>query len=191
MWISIALLIVIILILAWIYYSGGGTPRTRKLTKKIQELEEENENLQETNETLRAGLDSTSERFSRSVSKVNDLVEELVRVREAFNGSKKAKEMLETKYGEEIGRNLIKKILSSEETITSPLKRGIAHEIFVGDIGREILEGLRRGRGLNNIIADAGVPLQVGKRRVRLLEETGYINSQLNLTDWGSEALEL
>ncbi len=191
MWLSIALLVVIILLLVWIYYSGGGTPRTRELTQKIQELEEENESLRETNETLRGGLDSTAEKFSHSVSKVNDLVEELVRVRDALNGSKKAKEMLKEDYGEEAGRNLVKKILSSEETINSPLKRRIAHEIFVGDIGREILKGLRGGRSLNNIVADAGVPLKIGKSRLRLLEETGYVNSKLNLTDWGAEALEL
>lgn len=164
---------------------------TLRLTKKIRRLKEENENLRQTNETLRSGLDSTSKKFSRPVSKVNNLVEELVRVREAVDGSKTAKNIIESRYDGEISPSLVQEILTSEETISSPLKRRIAHEIFVGDTGRDILKGLRDGRSLNDAIVDAGVPIQVGKRRVSLLKEIGYLNSRLNLTDWGSEALEL
>lgn len=164
---------------------------TLKLTKKIRGLKEENENLRQTNETLRFGLDSTTEKFSSPISKASSLVEELIRVRDAVDGSKTANDILESRYDEEIGPSLIQEILTSEETISSPLKRRIAHEIFVGDTGRDILKGLRDGRSLNDAIVDAGVPIQVGKRRVSLLKEIGYLNSRLNLTDWGSEALEL
>lgn len=183
---------VIVLLLLWIYYSGGGTPRTRKLTARVKELESENEALKETNRALRSGLSSTDEGVSRPVAKMNRLAEKLVRVKDAMRGSRSANKLLEQEFDfEEIGPSLIQDILSTEEGISVRLKRRLAHGIFVGDIGREIMFKLDEGVGLNDAIVKAGVPLRVGKERVRILKEIGYLNNRLNLTDWGIEALEL
>lgn len=187
-----AILIAVIgLLVFWIYYSGGGTLRTRKLTNQIKKLKKENQFLKETNETLRSNLGPTSGRFTRPVARAAQLAEELVKVKEALRGSKSAEESLKRGYNQEISKELVQEILASEENIGSPLKRRLAHEILVGSIGRDILSGLRDGKSLEESIMDAGVPLSVGRERTRLLKETGYLNNKLNLTDWGSEVLEL
>ncbi len=188
---SMALLAIVILLLIWIYYSGGGTLRTKELTERIQKLKEEKQDLKETNEVLRSSLDSSGKGVSQPVSKATQLVEELVSVREALKDSESAKRSIEEKYEGEIGPDLVKEILSSKKAVSTPLKRRLAHEILVGSIGRDILKGLDKGEGLEEATADAGVPLKVGRERARLLKKTGYLDNKLNLTDWGSEAIEL
>lgn len=185
------MLVVIVLLILWIYYSGGGTLRTRKLKKRIEELKGKNKALKETNEALRSGLSSSSERYARPVNRISQLIEELVRVKEYIMGSKTAKKLLEDKYGDETGQELVRKILSSVKNVSSPLKRRLAHEILVGDIGRDILKSLEEGKSVSDASAEAGVPVRVGKERIRLLKETGYLDSRLNLTDWGGEVLEV
>lgn len=191
MWISLILLIVIALLILWIYYSGGGTLRTKELKDEIEELKEEKQALKETNKALRSGLSSASEKLSRPVGKAIGLVQKLVRVKEALRGSKSAEEAIKDKHDKEIGPSLVQNILSEESGISSPLKRRLAHEVLVGDIGRDLLQGLDEGKSLSDAAADAGVSLRVGRKRVRVLKETGYLDNRLNLTDWGAEVLEL
>ncbi|KXA90208.1 hypothetical protein AKJ57_04360 [candidate division MSBL1 archaeon SCGC-AAA259A05] len=191
MLIKAILIVVIGLLIFWIYYSGGGTFRTRKLTNRIEKLKKENQSLRETNATLRSNLGSTSGRFTRPVARAAQLAEELVKVKEALRGSRSAKQSLEKEYNKEIDQQLVQEILASEENIGAPFKRRLAHEIFVGCVGRDILKGLREGKSLEDSIVDSGVPLKIGKERTRLLKETGYLDNKLNLTDWGSEVLEL
>ncbi|KXA93465.1 hypothetical protein AKJ64_00490 [candidate division MSBL1 archaeon SCGC-AAA259E17] len=191
MLIEAILIAVIALLVFWIYYSGGGTFRTRKLTSQIERLKEENQFLRDTNETLRSNLGPTSGRFTRPVARAARLAEELVKVKEALRGSESAKSSLEKEYGQEVSQELVQEILASEKNIGSPLKRRLAHEILVGSIGRDILKGLNDGKSLEDSIVDSGVPLRIGRERTRLLKETGYLDNKLNLTDWGSEVLEL
>lgn len=191
LWIEIILGLIIVLLLLWIYYSGGGTLKTKRLTDRIKELREENEALKETNEALRSGLSSSSERYSRPIALAGGLIEELMRVKEAIRGSNSAKKTLAEKYDEEISPQLIQNILASKKNISSPLKRRLTHEILVANIGRDILKGLDQGKSLEDSVAEAGVPLRIGKEHVKLLKETGYLDNKLNLTDWGTEAIEL
>lgn len=185
------LLVVIIILIFWIYFLDGWSLRKRNLRKEIKQLEGENEALRETNRTLRLSIGSASEGFSQPVGRASRLVEKLARVKEALKGSKSAGKIIEDKFDEEIGPALIQKLLSSEKAVSDPIKRRLAHEIFVGNIGREILNGLSEGKSLNDAIADAGVPLRVGREHARILKKTGYLDNRLNLTDWGYEAIEL
>ncbi len=191
MWIKISLAIIILILVIWIYIIGGWSLDTRDLAGKINRLENENQALKETNEALRSGLSSSNDRISRPLTRVSRLAEDLVRVREAVLGSKSAKEIIENKFSEDLGPSLVKEIMSSIENISPPTKRRLAHEVFVGDIGRDIMKSLKRGDSLSDAAVDAGVPLRVAKERVRLLKETGYLDSKMNLTDWGSEVVEL
>lgn len=187
----ILLILIIAALVLWIYYTGGGTLRTRELTQRISELEEENETLRKLNRTIRSGFESSSEKISRPVIKASNLIESLIRVKEALKGSKTAKQFLENKYENEIGQGLIQEILASVEGISMPVRRRLAHEILVGDIGKDMLRSIKEGDSVTDAAANAGVPLRIGKERVRILKETGYLDNKLNLTDWGVEALEL
>lgn len=158
--------------------------------KRIEKLKEKNKDLRETNRALRSGLSSTGESISHSVRKMNRLAEKLVRVKEALRGSTAAREMIEEEFDEDIGPKLIRDILATEEGVDIQLKRRLAHNILAGDIGRDIMRKLEKGMGLERAIEDSGVPLRVGKERVRILKEIGYLDNRLNLTEWGSEVLE-
>lgn len=165
--------------------------RTRELTTKIEKLEEEKDRLKETNEALRSGYGYSSKKVSRSLDKIGSMVGDLVCVKEALKGSKTAKNIIENKYGIEISKKLVKNILSSDRTVNLDLRRRIAHEVLAGSVGKDILKGLYRGKNLDDAISDAGVPLRIGRERVRLLEETGYLDSHLNLTNWGRQVIEM
>lgn len=174
----------------WIYLGRGRDLEKKETTERIEELKEEKQSLEETNETLRSGLSSASDRMSRPLDRLTKLAEDIVRVREAALGSKSAKKLIEEEYEEELGPQLVKEILNSVENVSPPMRRRLAHEIFVGDIGRAIMKSLKRGDSLNDAAVDAGVPVRVVKERVRLLKETGYLDRKMNLTDWGSEVIE-
>lgn len=193
LWIGVSaiLMTIIILLLIWIYYSGGGTVRTLKLTKKIKELKRKNQDIAKTNEILRSSRDSSGKGISQPVLKASNLIEDLISVREALRGSETAKETIKKRYEEEIGPELIRAILSSKKEIGTPVKRRLAHEVLVGNIGRDIMKEFDRGESIEDASAKAGVPLKVGKEKVRLLKKTGYLDNKLNLTDWGREVLEL
>ncbi len=191
MWIEVILVLIILALVIWIYLIGGWSLERKDIADEMRELEKENEALKETNEALRSGLSSSSDRISRPLSRVIRLSEDLIRVKEAGLGSKTSRKIIEDKYDGELGPQLVKEILSSVENVSSPMKRRLAHEIFVGDIGRDIMKSLKKGDSLSDAAVDAGVPLRVAKERVRLLKETGYLDSKMNLTDWGSEVIEL
>ncbi|KXB09241.1 hypothetical protein AKJ35_01155 [candidate division MSBL1 archaeon SCGC-AAA833F18] len=191
MWaeVSVILLAIIILLLAWIYFSGGGTPRTLKLKKEINSLQEKVEDLRETNKVLRSGMESSEEEYQHPVVRASALVENLERLKDALKGSKTAKDALREKFGEEPNPDLVDRILSSEPNISSPLKRRLAHEILVGDSGRDILRRLEEGATIENAVAEAGVPLNTGRQKVVALQRLGYLDNKLNLTEAGREAL--
>ncbi len=177
-------------LIIWIYYSGGGTLKARELKEEVEKLEEENRLLKETNDTLRSGLDSNTESSMRLIGRVNMLVKNLVRVKEALKGSNRAREFIEAEYENEIGPQLIREIFSEEENIHILMKRKLANEIFVGDIGRDILNAINEGKGTKEAFVEAGVPIKVGNERLKVLKEAGYLDNKLNLTEWGGEALE-
>ncbi|MBS3815798.1 MAG: hypothetical protein KGY45_04470 [Hadesarchaea archaeon] len=191
MWIAstIILAIILALLLAWIYLSGAGTPRTLNLKKEIKSLEEEVKDLKETNQALREGMDTSREEFQLPINRVSSLIENLERLKNALIGSKTSKKILEEKFDEEPSPELVKKILSSEPNISSPLKRRLAHEILVGDPGRDILKKLDEGATIEDASAEAGIPLNLGRQKVVILQKLGYLDKKLNLTESGSEAL--
>ncbi len=184
-------MIVILALLLWIYLIDGWNLDRRDFAGRIEELEKDNQSLKETNEALRSGLSSSSDRISRPLNRLVRLAEDLIRVREAGLGSKTAKKIIEDKYDAELGPQLVKEILSSIDNVSPPKRRRLAHEIFVGDIGKDIMKSLKKGDSLNNAAVDAGVPVRVAKARARLLKETGYLDNKMNLTDWGVEVIEL
>lgn len=185
------LLAIIALLIVWIYFSGGGTLRTRKLTKEINRLKEKNQTLEETNFALRSSLGSSSEKVSQSAVKAEQLIEKLMLVKDALRGSTPAKKAIEKEFDDEIGPHLIREILSVEQKVSSPLKQRIASGVLVGKIGKDILEALKNGKTVRDAAVDAGVPLRTGKEQIRILKKTGYLDNKLNLTQLGTEALEL
>ena len=189
--IEIVLIAVIIVLLLWIILTSGGSLQTKDLREKIERLEKKNQALNETNEMLRSEKSLTSEGLYRPVIRLENLVNDFEHVKEAFKGSRSAKQIINAKYNEEIGPDLIKKILQSEEMVDETLKRRTAHEVLIGDIGKDILEGLNENRSLEDSVADAGVPLSVGRERLRILKELGYVDYKLNLRPRGREALKL
>lgn len=191
MWIEAFLIAVIALLLFWIYYSRGGTFKSLELKNRVEELEKENEDLRGANRGLRQSFSEASERLSRPVEKACRLTERLVKVRDAVKGSSSVGEDIEEEFGAEMGPELVRKILASEEGIGIPLKKRLVQEILVGEIGRQILKGLRQEETVEDISADIGVPLRVCRERVRILKETGFLDNKLNLTKWGEETLGL
>ena len=190
LWISLLLGIIVAILLFWIYYSGGGTTKAREYKKRVEELEEENRLLKETNETLRSGMESNTESSMKIVGRVNQLVRNLVRVKDALKGSDKARDLIEEEYGIEIGPRLVREIFSREKSIHIIMKRKIANEVFLGEIGRDILRGIDEGKGTKKAFVEAGIPIRVGNERLKILKEVGYLDRKLNLTEWGSEVLE-
>lgn len=189
LWIEISLVIIILILVLWITYIRGWDVSRRDLVERIHELEDRVQNLNETNETLRANIDSTLDRTTRPLERILDVTEDLILVREAGLGSNSAKDKIKEKYDAEPSPKVIREILSSIDTVNSPMKRKLAHEIIVGDIGRDILECLDNGESLSVASSEAGVPLRIVKQRVRLLKTTGYLDRQMNLSDWGTEVV--
>ncbi len=187
--IEVSLVIIIVILILWISYIRGWDVSRRDLVERIHELEDRVQDLSETNETLRASIDSTIDRTSRPLERILDVTEDLILVREAGLGSNSAKDKIKEKYESEPSPKVIKEILSSIDTVNPPMKRRLAHEIIVGDIGRVILECLDNDESLSVASSEAGVPLRIVKQRVRLLKTTGYLDRQMNLSDWGTEVV--
>lgn len=190
------LLIVLVLILAAVSLTAGFflfidiDEGEEELKERLSDLEERNRSLKQTNEAIRSELTPEGERYSRSVSKSCDFVEDLIRFRDAVFGLKSSKEKLRKKYDSEFGIDMFREIMISEHEITSPLKRRFADSIFVGDLGLEILKGIKEGKTRDESIRKAGIPLNVGRRRVRLMKESGYLDNRLKPTRLGDKVLE-
>ncbi len=181
---------IIVILLFWIYQSGGIISETKELRKRVEELEEENKELEETNEALRASIESSSESSDRIIQRITKMTEKLFRVKEALRGSDKAKQNLEEEFDSKIGPDLIRDIFATDELINFELKRRLADKVFVGDIGKDILRGVDEGIGLNDATVEAGVPLRIGREKAKILKKTGYLDKKLNLTRIGREVLE-
>lgn len=191
LWIEITLAVIILALLSWIYYIKGWNTDRRDLIEEKRELEDRILSLEQTNETLRESLSSTADRTSRPLKRILSVAQDLIKVRDAGLGSRKARVFIEDKYDTKLSPVLIKKVLSSIDNVNPPLKRRLAHEILVGDIGRYILKSINEGKSLNRAAEKSGVPLRVVKQRARLLKETGYLDNKLNLTELGNEALNV
>jgi hypothetical protein len=83
----------------------------------------------------------------------------------------------------------VDRILASKPRIDRETKSRLAHELLVGEVGREMLRGFRDQRSIDQASADAGVPVVVGKGQIRRLQVLGYLNDRLELTERGQEAL--
>lgn len=187
--IEVVLIIIIVLLLAWIYYSGGGTTRTLRLSRENKDLREEVASLRKANEAIRSGIEYTHEELSAHTMEACKLVEDLERLKDALVGTMSAEETLKEKFDEGPSPELVRLILDSKPEIDSSLKRRLADEVLVGDLGREILRDLDMGKSIADASTNAGVPLQKGRRKIRALQITGYLDSKLNLTEYGRKAL--
>lgn len=189
-------LIVLVLILAALGLTAGFflfidvDEDEEELKERISDLEERNRSLKQTNEAIRSELTPEGKQYSRSVSKSCDFVEDLIRFKDAVFGLKSSKEKLRKKYDSEFGVDMFREIMISEHEITSPLKRRLADSIFVGDLGLEILKGIKEEKTRDESIRKAGIPLNVGRRRVRLMKESGYLDKRLKPTRLGDKVLE-
>lgn len=185
---TVALVIIIIILLVWIFFRTG-TVRTLKFMRRNKKLQEEIEELRKVNRTLRSGIASAGEGVSGQVEDVCEIAENLQRLKEAFLGSKSAKETLKEDFDEELGPRLVRYILEAKPGIGSRLKRHLSTGVLVGDLGIDVLKGINEGESIANIAADAGVPIHAVRSKITLLQTAGYIDNRLDLTELGRKAI--
>ena len=185
-----ALLVLIILaLLAILLFSGGGVFRARRLSAEVDTTREELRHMQAANEALRGSLDTRRDERARSLAEVVELARDLETLRSAVAGSTVCQKTIVKKYGTEPSPELVSRILAARSRVESVTKRRIAHELLVGEVGREMLRAFRVGRSVGQASADAGIPLVVGRGQVKRLQILGYLDDRLELTELGREAL--
>lgn len=189
MWVEIILGLIIVALLVWIIFFGGGTLRTQRLTSELRSARSEADRLREVNEALRASLEAASAERTRLFSGLCTIAGELELMKSALSGSRSARAKLKQEYDAEPGPELIERILASVPKISSPTKRRLAHEILVGDTGRALLKDVNSGVPITNAAANAGVPVIVARSKIRALQTLRYLDERLKLTDSGREAL--
>lgn len=192
MWVEVAfvaLIGIICLLLAWINYSGGGTTHTLELKREKEKLQEKIEDLKGTNEALRSSIESGNKGVSAQMDEVCELVGNLECIKDALLGAEPAEKKLKEEYDEEPSPELVHNILDSKPLINSSLKRKLADEVLVGNLGRGILKNLDKDKPIAEAFADVGVPLREGRQEIKVLQTTGYLDNELNLTVHGRRAL--
>jgi len=188
-WIEIFLVAIILILLGWILYSGGGS-RHRKLQQEIAAQREELRVLREANESLRNALGISEEGKLRRYQEIFQFVRDLESLRAAIAGSTISQKVLRDKYGEVQGTELLQKIMDARPNIDPAVKRRLADEILVGEAGRTIMKSLDRGASIDRAASAAGMPLIVAKGQIRRLQILGYLDSRLKPTELGRRALE-
>jgi len=188
-WIEIFLVAIILLLLGWILYSGGGL-RQRKLQQEIASQREELRVLREANESLRNALGISEEGKLRRYQEIFQFVRDLESLRGAIAGSTISQKVLHSKYGEVDGAELLARIMDARPNIDPAVKRRLADEILVGEAGRTIMKSLDKGASIDRAASAAGMPLIVAKGQIRRLQILGYLDSRLKPTQLGLKALE-
>ncbi len=189
MWIVALLVAIIIILMGVILFGGGGISRQRKLRGEISALKEELARVQDANEALRKSLGAGGEARAEHHESLFELARDLDSLRSAIAGSKICQNGLMQKYNTAPGPELLERILE-RPGLDPALKRGLADEILVGEVGRAIMKSLSAGATLERAAADAGVPLVVAKGQVTRLHILGYLDARMKLTDRGREVLE-
>ncbi len=187
--VEVLLVLIILVLLALLLFSGGGVFRVRRLSAEVNSMSEEVRRLQEANDALRGSLDTRRGERWKSIAEVVELARDLETLRSAVAGSTVCQKSIVEKYGTEPSQELVRRILAARPRVESVTKRKIAHELLVGEVGREMLRAFRAGRSVGQASADAGIPVVVGKGQVKRLQVLGYLNDRLGLTELGSEAL--
>ncbi|HID29318.1 MAG TPA: hypothetical protein EYP19_04860, partial [Desulfobacterales bacterium] len=124
------MVLIIIVLVSWIVFFGGGTLRTQKLTFKMKNLQDELRRLRIANEGLRESLEAEHHERARLLSRICTLTGDLEQVRVALSGSRTARKSLKQKYDAEPGPELIAHMLESITGVDPLIKRRLAHEIF-------------------------------------------------------------
>lgn len=189
MWLEVVLLIVIIALISWIVFFGGGTLRTQKLTFKIRNLQDELKRLKDVNEVLRASLEAEHRERTRLFSGICTLAGDLEQVKAALAGSRNAQKSLKQKYDAEPSPELIERILESIPRADLAVTQRLAHEILVGETGRAILRSLNTGAPITQAAIDADVPVATARNQVKTLRTLGYLDERLRPTELGRKAL--
>lgn len=188
-WIIPFLVGIIILLMVWIlFFGGGGIAKQRKLRKEIDTLREELGRLHEANEALRATLGVGSEARFKRYGNLFEFVRDLESLRCAIAGSKICQATLSRKYNMNPGPELLKRILAQPGT-DLVIKNRLADELLVGEVGRALMQSLDRGATIDKAAADAGVPLVVARGQITRLQILGYLDAHLKLTEQGRDAL--
>ncbi|MGQ9788276.1 MAG: hypothetical protein ACUVQM_03075 [Candidatus Hadarchaeaceae archaeon] len=188
-WIEIFLVAVILILVGWILYSGGGA-RQRKLQQEIEAQREELRVLREANESLRNVLGLSDEGKLRRHQELFQFIRDLESLRGAIAGSTVSQRVLRSKYGNVEGYELLKRIMDVRPNIDLEVKRRIADEILVGEAGRTIMKALDKGASIERAASAAGMPLIVAKGQIRRLQMLDYLDSRLKPTELGHKAME-
>jgi outer membrane murein-binding lipoprotein Lpp len=189
MWTEIFLILVILAILGWILFSGGGTFRTRRLSGEISRLREEVGRLRSVNEALRGNLESARWERARLSADICNIVRDLERTKAAVAGSRACHETLLGRYGLEPGPELVDRILAASPRVDRATKLALSRAILVGEVGETVLKNLATGAKINRIAADAEIPITVARGQIKALQLLGYVNERLRPTDRGRELL--
>ena len=183
------LVLIILVLLAIMLFSGGGVFRVRVLSDEINRLRAEIKRLQSVNESLRENIDSTDEKKSKDFAELCTLARELENVEMALIGSSSIRRQLAGKYGVEISPEMIDKILAEGTRVDAATKERLAREILVGDTGKILLKSVSAGATIEGAAADAGLPPVVAKNQIRGLQVLGYLDDRMQLTSRGRNAL--
>ena len=189
MWVEAILVVIILLLLGIILFSGGGIARRRVLSRQVDSLHKEMQRLENANEALRSSMGVGSGTRVKRFTDLFELVRDLEALRCAIAGSSTCKQVLTQKYGMGPGPELLKRILGARLWMDSAVKRRLADELLVGEIGRNILISLDAGAPLDRAASNAGVPVAVARGQIRRLQVLGYLDNRVALTDRGREAL--
>ena len=183
------LVLIILVLLAIMLFSGGGVFRVRVLSDEINRLCAEIERLQSVNESLRENIDSADEKKSKDFVELCTLTRELENVEMALIGSSSIRRQLTGKYGVEMGPEMVDKILAEGTRVDAATKERLAREILVGDTGKILLKSVSTGSTIEGAAADAGLPPVVAKNQIRGLQVLGYLDDRMQLTSRGRNAL--
>ncbi|MCS7131298.1 MAG: hypothetical protein NZ934_00995, partial [Hadesarchaea archaeon] len=115
------------------------------------------------------------------------LARDLDILKSAVAGSTHCQKILTEKYGSK--SDLLDHILAAHPKIESKVKRKLAHEILVGEVGRVILRALDAKLSIERAAGDAGVPVIMAREYVKRLQVLGYLDERLKPTELGREAL--
>ncbi len=187
MWTEAFLIFIIFVLLGWMLFSGEGRFKTRKLRAQVDDLRNELERLRGANEALRSKLEAEEEERTRYLENVQALARELEILKSAVAGSTHCQRILAEKYEAKSG--LLDHILAAHPKIEPRVKRKLAHEILVGEVGRIILRDLDTKLSIERAAGDAGIPIVMAKEYVKRLQVLGYLDERLRPTELGREAL--
>lgn len=188
--IGIALVIVILIFIAWMSLSSSGVLKARKLRAEVNQLRDEVERLRAANEALRRNLELGADERIKLYNDFYELVKDLERVKSAVIGWGTAHKDFYNRYGVQVGPALVDRILEEKAGIDDLTKKRLAHEVLVGGVGKEILKRISPTTPLESIADELGLPLVAIKSYVRHLNVLGYIDNNLKITDRGRRALE-